>query len=121
MKSQNLATGIKGEEIAAQYLQKQGFQIIDRNWKIKFGEVDIVAVKDNTTYFIEVKTQFEKQQTSPEDELTHTKINKLKNLARMYIMSHQNAAPKMMLAAICIVLKENIATNEIRFIENILE
>lgn len=120
----NLLIGQLGENIASKYLIDHGFQIIDRNWKVDLGEIDIVAIKNNTSYFVEVKTQFENQSTQPEDELTRAKINKLRSLSRMYVMSHKNSAPKMMLAAVCIILMKNdgdIKLSKIRFIENILE
>ncbi len=117
----NKKTGNKGEEIAAQYLQEHGFEIIERNWEIEFGEIDIVASKDNTTYIVEVKTQFSNQQSSPEDELTVSKINKLKKLAEAYSMSHPKASQKLMLSAVCVLLEDAQYAKDIRFYENLLE
>ena len=49
--------GKKGEDAAAAFLQKKGYKILQRNFHIKGGEIDIVAEKDNTLVFIEVKTR----------------------------------------------------------------
>ena len=49
-------TGEIGENIAVKFLVKQGFSILDRNYTKKWGELDIVAKKDNKLYFIEVKS-----------------------------------------------------------------
>ena len=49
--------GIKGEEIAAEHLKKSGYKILFRNWKWGKNEIDIVAEKDNTVVFVEVKTR----------------------------------------------------------------
>lgn len=45
-----------GENVACKFLVKQGFKIIDRNYRKKWGEIDIVAQKDNILHFIEVKS-----------------------------------------------------------------
>jgi putative endonuclease len=50
-------TGNQGEEIAAKYLGSHGYRIIERNFNCKGGEVDIIATKDKTLVFIEVKTR----------------------------------------------------------------
>jgi len=49
-------TGLQGEDKAAAFLTDQGYTIIERNWKIKGGEIDIIAVKGDTVVFVEVKT-----------------------------------------------------------------
>ena len=48
--------GLKGEDKAEIFLKKQGFVIIERNFHSKFGEIDIIAQKDNVVHFIEVKS-----------------------------------------------------------------
>lgn len=112
--------GQKGENIAFDYLRKHGFNIIDRNWKIELGEIDIAAEKNKITYVIEVKTQYGNQPTTPEDELTPSKIDKLKSLARMYAMSHKDIPPKLTIAAVCIELRYD-KIPKIHFYENLLE
>ncbi len=46
-----------GEELAVQFLEKNGYEILDLNWEYRKAEIDIVALKDNTICFIEVKTR----------------------------------------------------------------
>ncbi len=55
-KTEKRKTGDLGEEIAVMFLMKQGFSIVERNYLRKWGEIDIVAKKDGTLYFVEVKT-----------------------------------------------------------------
>ena len=49
-------TGVKGEEVATKYLEKKGFLIVNRNYRKKWGELDIVAEKEGIVHFVEVKT-----------------------------------------------------------------
>ena len=54
----HLLLGRIGEELAANYLVKNGFYILERNWRSKYGyEIDIIAFKDNILHFVEVKTR----------------------------------------------------------------
>ena len=48
-------SGILGEDKACAFLKKQGFKILKRNFHSKFGEIDIIATKDEILHFIEVK------------------------------------------------------------------
>ena len=49
--------GQVGEDFSAEYLEKQGYKIIDRNYKIRTAEIDIIAELDKTIIFVEVKTR----------------------------------------------------------------
>ena len=49
--------GIKGEDLAAEHLKKSGYKILFRNWKWGKNEIDIIAEKDDTVVFVEVKTR----------------------------------------------------------------
>jgi len=85
----NILLGQEGEEIANNYLKKKGYIIKERNFKRKWGEIDIVAFDKKTKewVFVEVKTRkmdnFNKIQ--PEEELTPEKIKKLKKIILSYL------------------------------------
>jgi putative endonuclease len=51
------AVGKTGEEIAIQYLLQQGYQVLERNYRCRFGEIDLIAQDGSTLAFIEVKTR----------------------------------------------------------------
>jgi putative endonuclease len=53
--AQHNENGKEAEEKASFYLQQQGFTVLDRNWRVSFAEIDIVAQKDDCIYFVEVK------------------------------------------------------------------
>jgi uncharacterized protein (TIGR00252 family) len=82
--SRNLS-GKTAENEAAKHLKSQGFKIIDRNWKTKWCEVDIIAKKDNRIYFIEVKYRSSKLQGSGFDYITSKKLQKMDLAARSWV------------------------------------
>lgn len=81
----NKQTGDYGERIACQYLQKLGFRILERNYRIKGGEIDIVAKDKNTLVFVEVKTRYSHKYGLPEESMTLWKIKSLLKTAKFYI------------------------------------
>ena len=75
----NKKLGSAGEEIAANYLMRQGYRILHMNWRLKGGcEIDIVAFKDNALHFVEVKTRT----TTFLDPLHAVNTEKIRHVAR---------------------------------------
>ncbi len=74
--------GNKGEDLACEYLQKNYYQIIGRNVRLKYGEIDIIAAKSDDIILVEVKTKQNFDQGLPEEMVNITKQNKLRLLAR---------------------------------------
>lgn len=73
------------EDLAVKFLQKNGYQIINRNWHLKnFGEIDIVAKKREIFNFIEVKSLFSQDDFFPEQHFTKNKFLKIKKIAEFY-------------------------------------
>mgnify|MGYP006271709997 CR=1 FL=1 len=89
MKNANREIGTKGEECASQYLQDLGYQILDRNWRTKRGELDIVAMRESTLVFCEVKTRTSKVCGLPSESVSKTKIQHLKTVALEWLNSNQ--------------------------------
>ncbi|MCD6500671.1 YraN family protein [bacterium] len=77
--------GNLGEKIARDYLKKKGYKILARNFKRKWGEIDVVAKKKKSIVFVEVKTILEKQGFFPEDEINWKKKNQLRKIAQIYL------------------------------------
>lgn len=76
----NISLGKLGEDFACQYLVNKGYKLICRNYRKKFGEIDIVAKdKDGTLVFVEVKTM-KPGILKPEDNLSFDKLRKLKKI-----------------------------------------
>ena len=84
--------GIIGEESAKKWLILKGYSIITQNFKTYHGEIDIVGIKDEVTYFIEVKTVSVSHGTigiySPEDNFTYSKSIKISKAIEYYLLSN---------------------------------
>ena len=81
--------GILGENAAANHLIEKGYTILERNYRINHLEVDIIAQKDDTIAFVEVKTRSEDFIVSPLDAVNYRKQNLIVNAADGY-MRHFN-------------------------------
>lgn len=86
--SYNKQMGDKGEEMAAVYLVQHGYTLMERNWRFKHWEVDIIAGKGNRLHFFEVKTRTSNRFGNPEESIGREKMNNLKNAAEQYQYLH---------------------------------
>ena len=77
--------GLEGEERAAEYMKRQGYTILDRNWRCGHKELDMVAVKDGTIVFVEVKTRTGGEWGDPQDAVDLRKIRRIVRSADAYL------------------------------------
>ncbi len=77
--------GNRGEKIAAKFLRKQGYRIIEKNYHSRLGEIDIVAKEDESIVFVEVKTRRSTDFGLPEEALSYDKRRRLSKLALGYL------------------------------------
>ena len=77
--------GKAGEELAAQTLARQGYTIVDRNWRGKNGEIDIVAIESDVLAFIEVKTRSSHRYGPPAAAVSLEKLARLRRLAGQWL------------------------------------
>ena len=83
--SKERKAGLRGEEIACDYLRSHGYEIVERNWSSVFGEVDIIARDGDTLVFVEVKTRVSAGFGGPEGALTLRKRKRIIATARAYL------------------------------------
>ena len=77
--------GKKGENLAVEYLEQNGYEILDRNWVFQKAEIDIIAQKDKYLAIIEVKTRSSLDFGSPQDFVKPKKIQLLTKAVNAYI------------------------------------
>ena len=86
MNTNNIITGKKGEDIAADFLIKSGYEIIERNWHYsKNAEIDIIAKDNNTLVFVEVKTRKSLNYGHPFEAIDINKIKKIHTAILAYL------------------------------------
>ncbi len=84
----NKYIGQTGETIAARYLKKNGYDIIEQNYRQKFGEIDIIASKAKQLIFVEVKTRTGKKFGSPDEAVTVKKQQQIIKVAMFYLAAN---------------------------------
>lgn len=76
--------GKLGEDLAVDYLIKNHFKVLHRNWRNGKKEIDIIALKDAILHFIEIKTRKTNKHGYPEENVSRTKIRNMMNVANQY-------------------------------------
>ncbi|HFC96911.1 MAG TPA: YraN family protein [Thermosulfurimonas dismutans] len=87
--------GREAEALAARYLRLRGYRILERNWRTRFGEIDLIAEKADTLVFVEVKARRGRGKGLPEEAVTQAKKRKLLTLARAYLSSYRGKARRV--------------------------
>lgn len=80
--------GSLGENIALNYLKKHNYIILDQNWHSRFGEIDIIAKKNNKIFFIEVKARTSDAYGQPQESVNYFKQRKLVKTAYCYLNNY---------------------------------
>jgi len=82
------ALGQFGERQAARYLEGLGYHIVERNWRHRHGELDLVALDADCLVFVEVKTRSSVAFGRPAEAVDRTKMARLRRLAGLYLQAH---------------------------------
>ncbi len=77
--------GLRGENMAVVYLVDEGFEILERNWRFRRAELDIIAMEGKTLVFVEVKTRSDDIFQRPEDAVNTTKRRQMIKAAIGYM------------------------------------
>ena len=85
IKHSKKTTGEIGENYTSEYLKQHGYQILERNYRKPYGEIDIIAFKDNTIAFVEVKTRHVGSLTQPYEAVDLKKQKRLIKTASVYL------------------------------------
>ena len=100
-------TGQKGEAIAEMYLTKLGYEILERNFRSRFGELDLVARYQDIIIFVEVKTRTTIRQGLPCEAVNREKQYRLRRMARYYLMTTGQSGEACRMDVIEIILQGN--------------
>jgi putative endonuclease len=100
----NQAIGKAGEDMACEYLRRGGARIVERNWRCKAGEADIIAMEDEVLVFVEVKTRRSVRRGLPEEAVDAQKRRGYERIAVQYLASHDVASCRVRFDIIAILL-----------------
>jgi putative endonuclease len=110
-------TGMLGEKLARDFLRKQGYVILETNYRRPEGEIDIIARQEKSVVFVEVHTKTGKGFGSPEESITPAKQARLKTLASRYLAEHPEVL-SWRIDVVAIELSPNGILSRIELIEN---
>jgi len=85
MRTDKIQFGRRGEDAAVSFLEKHGYKILERNFRNRLGEIDIIARDGRTICFIEVKARSTRDRGSPLEAITPLKQHKLSQMALFYL------------------------------------
>ncbi|MEE1319186.1 MAG: YraN family protein [Ruminococcus sp.] len=115
------AIGDKGEEYTAKYLKKHGYRIVTRNYRKRYGEIDIVAENKEYVVFVEVKTRHENSMTQPVDAVDKRKQMRLIKTASAFLSEYSTEKFCRFDVSEVYVKSENLKLISINYIKNAFE
>ena len=133
-RAKNLRIGALGEAIASKYLENKGFLILSRNYRMKCGEIDIIAEKGGVIHFVEVKSvsceifdnsgphvSRETDAFRPEDNSHPGKLKRIFRTLQVFLAEkYTNKAPDWQVDAITVKLDLNSRRSIVKFMDNIV-
>ena len=120
-----LDQGNRGEQFAVEFLTRNGFQVIDRNFRIRGGEIDIVAIdtdpytSEKTLVFLEVKTRSSQDFGSPLEAIGYYKMRSLIKATQFYKIKHPKLPDLMRIDAVSVLLNDEGQLLDIELVKNI--
>lgn len=115
----NQILGQLGEDIAEKYFQQRGYVILGRNFQCKWGEIDLIVVKNQCIVFVEVKTRTDLRFGRPEEAVKYHKRKALSRAIYIYLQQTQANYFKFQLDLLAILLNLKKHRAQIRHIPNI--
>ena len=121
MTNEKQNTGKLGEDIAVKYLENHGFNILERNYRKPWGEIDIIAKQDQELVFFEVKTQQNYLEWEPEENVNKHKKHQLSRIIMTYLKENRISENQDWRVDV-LAIKLNMQTKnaEINHIKNII-
>jgi putative endonuclease len=118
-----------GEDTACKFLMKHGFSVVDRNYRKKWGEIDVIAKKKDVLHFVEVKTVscenldsviHETNGYKPEDNIHSGKLKRLSRAVQSYLLEKKLDDIEWVFDALAVFLDVEKKKAKVRFTENLV-
>lgn len=88
-----MRVGREGEEIVSEYLQQRNWEVVARNYKTKFGEIDLIAKQKGEVVFVEVKSRAQLDCFDPSRKVDREKLRRVRRLAQFWLDHHAPESP----------------------------
>ena len=111
--------GRYGEDLAARFLISKGFKILARNWRTRYGELDVVAECDGVIHFVEVKTRTGLGSGEPEEAINYFKMRRLLGAAQSFLLNYNLDDSQRQFDSLAVILDLPAKKARVRFKENI--
>jgi putative endonuclease len=115
-----IVLGARGEQQAARYLTRKGYTVLEHSFRTRAGEIDLIAEKDGTIVFIEVKTRLSARFGLPMESVTSWKRQKIIRTALLYLQKRNLLNRKCRFDVVSIAA-DSAGKSEIRHIESAFE
>ncbi|TCN58350.1 putative endonuclease [Rhodococcus sp. SMB37] len=100
----NQEVGIHGEELAAEHLESTGMVVLERNWRCRYGELDLIAQDGAVLVFVEVKTRTGLGYGTPAEAVTRVKAERLRRLAGLWLADQDRRWDRIRIDVVTVVL-----------------
>lgn len=102
--ARNIELGRRGERIAADFLTNAGHRVVDRNWRSRSGELDLVTLDRGMTVAVEVKTRTSLDYGHPFEAIDRRKLHRLHRLAWEWCAAHGRSATRVRIDAVSVIV-----------------
>ena len=109
------AEGARGEALAAAYLEAREYIVLERNYRCRSGEIDLIAQRGNRLVFVEVKTRKNALHGEPREYVTAAKQRRLHSAAMYYLMCHPEAENLLLRFDVAEIIGDNLRYTEDAF------
>jgi putative endonuclease len=114
-----LQLGKTGEDIATSFLQGKGYRILERNFRVRYGELDIVAESGDAIVAVEVKTRRSRDFGLPEEAVTPRKLTEIVNTLSRYAAIHRLAGRPLRVDVVAVETDGSGTVEAIRHLVNV--
>ena len=118
---QRRETGILGEQLAAEFLKKRGYRVLETNYRCPEGEVDIIALYKDTLVFVEVRSKRGRGFGTPAESITRAKMTHLRRVAARYGQTHTGLPAARRIDVVSVELGPGDRAPRIELIENAVQ
>ncbi len=109
----------RGEKIAMEYLISRGYSIVERNYRTRIGEIDIITARDRTIAFVEVRTRKSAALGPPEYSITPRKVSRIARVASHYIKNELKCSSEWKFAFDVVTVEIGDSSPVVRHLKNL--